>query len=108
MFDVSVYLCTAGDMAPCAGPVSAEQTNFLRQHLLTDPDVTSFGYLDATQAYELGERTLPATERALLRPGDLPASFEVKLAPGVQSSVVASRYAALPGVVSVTCHMHAC
>jgi cell division transport system permease protein len=91
--NVSVYLCTTlaheaqvqrpVDPKTCAPntKTSPEQTAQIEAALNADPAVRSVSYISEQQAYDraLKTLTLDATAKSNLHPGDLPASFTVKL-----------------------------
>ena len=51
----------------------------LESRLRADPLITSFTYFDKDAAYQIGLRTLDPAEAQFLQPGDLPASYTLKL-----------------------------
>jgi cell division transport system permease protein len=98
LLNVSVYLCNT-DKAPCAAAITDTQRNQLQTRLQSDPDVTSVTYVSQTEAYQIGLKTLDPTETPFLRPGDLPASFTIKLKNIDRDyTTVAQRYTTAPGV----------
>lgn len=98
--NVSVYLCTTianGSQkannalavksgapqrtvtcAPDAKTTPAQQAA-IRTELTSDPMVHSVSYISQEQAYERGKESLDPQSASLLKVGDLPASFTVKL-----------------------------
>jgi cell division transport system permease protein len=98
LLNVSIYLCNV-DKAPCSGPITDTERSQLQARLQSDPTVTSVTYISQAEAYQIGLKTLDPTETPFLRPGDLPASFTVKLKNIDRDYTgIAQRYTAAPGV----------
>jgi cell division transport system permease protein len=98
LLNVSIYLCNI-DKAPCNGPITDAERTQLQARLQSDPTVTSVTYISQAEAYQIGLKTLDPTETPFLRPGDLPASFTVKLKNIDRDYTgIAQRYTAAPGV----------
>lgn len=103
--NVSVYLCAQSDTADanCTHRTTASETAAIRDRLDRDPVVRSARYVSETEAYQRGKQQQGAQIARFLQPGDLPASFVVKLKdvrgdyPGF-----ASRYSRLTGVGQVS------
>ncbi|HET9898260.1 MAG TPA: permease-like cell division protein FtsX [Streptosporangiaceae bacterium] len=82
--ELSVYLCSAVNPdANCAknGPVTAEERNQIEKTLDSLPQVVHIDYLTQQQAFEQAKH-LFQNEPVMLnfvQPGDLPASFQVKM-----------------------------
>jgi cell division transport system permease protein len=98
LLNVSIYLCNV-NKSPCSGPISDADRTALQTKLQTDPDVTSVTFVSQAQAYQIGLQTLDPSETQFLRPGDLPASFTIKLKNIDRDyNTVAQRYTDQPGV----------
>jgi cell division transport system permease protein len=98
LLNVSIYLCNI-DKPPCTGPISDAERSQLQARLQSDPTVTSVTYVSQAEAYQIGLKTLDPTETPFLHPGDLPASFTVKLKNIDRDYTgIAQRYTTAPGV----------
>jgi cell division transport system permease protein len=98
LLNVSIYLCNS-DKPPCTGPISDAERSQLQARLQSDPTVTSVTYVSQAEAYQIGLKTLDPTETPFLHPGDLPASFTVKLKNIDRDYTgIAQRYTTAPGV----------
>jgi cell division transport system permease protein len=79
--NVSVYLCAqlhTGD-PNCKHKTTPAETAALQQMFAADPMVKSASYVSEQEAYQRGKEQLQGTTGDFLHPGDLPASFTVKL-----------------------------
>src|ERR1700712_3883507 len=100
---VNLYLCDQIQDSSCPGPITDAQRGDLETKLKADPNVTSFTYFDKQAAYQIGLRTLDPAEAQFLQPGDLPASFTLKLKnPDRDYLSVHDTYVKVAGVESVT------
>ncbi len=100
---VNLYLCDQIQDSNCPAPITDAQRADLVAKLKNDPKVTSFTYFDKEAAYQIGLRTLDPAEAQFLQPGDLPASFTLKLQnPDRDYLAVHDTYVKVPGVESVT------
>jgi cell division transport system permease protein len=99
--NVSIYLCATQPVAPCTAKTSPAQIATITTALNNDPLVKSETFFSEEQAYELGKQQQP-TVANFLRPGELPASFSVKLK-NLQKdySAFAAKYGTMPGVGQV-------
>jgi cell division transport system permease protein len=104
---LSVYLCSAVNPdANCAktGPVTDAQKAQIEHTLNNLPQVVSFTYLSQEQAYQQAKQ-LFHNEPVMLnfvKPGDLPASFQVKMKNAQADAVpVSDALLGQPGVDSV-------
>ena len=79
--NVSVYLCpqTGSADATCQHKTTAGETAAIKNLLDHDPAVRSARYVSETEAYQRGKQQQGAQIARYLKPGDLPASFVVKL-----------------------------
>ncbi len=100
--NVSIYLCSAGASAPCTHGITDIEQSSLEQKLKTDPDITSVTFVSQDQAYQIGLKTLDPSEAQFLQPGDLPASFTIKLKNIDRDyNGIASKYSSAPGVLQI-------
>ena len=104
---LSVYLCSSVNPDPnCAknGPVTGAERAQISNTLHNLPQVVSFHYITQAQAYQQAKQ-LFANEPVMLnfvQPGDLPASFEVKMKNAEADAVpVSDALLGQPGVDSV-------
>lgn len=104
---LSVYLCSAVNPDPnCAknGPVTGAERAQIASTLHNLPQVVSFHYVTQEQAYQQAKQ-LFVNEPVMLnfvQPGDLPASFEVKMKNAQADAVpVTDALLGQPGVDSV-------
>lgn len=104
---ISIYLCSATSPDPqCAknGPVTQAEIDSIRGALTSMKQVTGITFETQDQAYQQA-RQLFANQPMMLnfvQPGDLPASFEVKLANAqTDALLVASTITGMPGVDTV-------
>jgi cell division protein FtsX len=111
-YDATIFLCpsTAPFLDPCTGAPTGEQTAAVRTALVHDPEIGAFRYLSEADQLKVARKVLPAKDLPDLGPGTLPASFMITLAdPAKQFDDVRARYAAMPGVQTVTrCSRNRC
>ena len=105
--ELSVYLCSAVNPDPnCAknGPVTDAEKSQIENTLHNLPQVVSFTFVSQAQAYQQAKR-LFVNEPVMLnfvQPGDLPASYQVKMKNAQADSVpVTDALLGQPGVDSV-------
>jgi cell division transport system permease protein len=105
--ELSVYLCSGVEPdARCArnGPVTSSEEEQIIRTLKNLPQVVNFSYVSQQAAYQQAKR-LFADEPVMLsfvQPGDLPASFEVKMKNAEADAVpVTEAVEGQPGVDSV-------
>ena len=102
LLNVSIYLCDDTSSAPCTQAITTAQRAALEQRLQSDSQITSVNYVSQQQAYELGLKTLDPTEAKFVEPGDLPASYTIKLKNIDRDyTAVADRYKDAPGVQQI-------
>ena len=79
--NVSVYLCPQTDTADahCKHRTTAAETAAIKDLLSRDPSVRSARYVSEAEAYQRGKQQQGTQIARYLKPGDLPASFVVKL-----------------------------
>src|ERR1700761_7027005 len=100
---VNLYLCDQIQETNCSQPISDTGRAALEARLRADPKVRSFTYFDKQAAYQIGLRTLDPAEAQFLQPGDLPASYTLKLKnPDKDYLAVHDDYTKVAGVQSVT------
>jgi cell division transport system permease protein len=100
---VNLYLCDQIKGSTCAQPITESERASLEARLRADPKVRSFTYFDKQAAYQIGLRTLDPAEAQFLQPGDLPASYTIKLKnPDKDYLPIYNEYVKVPGVQSVT------
>jgi cell division transport system permease protein len=102
--EVSLFLCTRNsDVPSCAGPVTAEQKDAIRQELEDlKPLVQEIYFETADEAFARFQeqfRGSPIAESAT--PEDLGESFRVKLSDPDRYAVITSAFAGVPGVERV-------
>jgi cell division transport system permease protein len=107
--EISVYLCTSSSPNPsCHGAVTSAQQAQIQQTLTAMPQVEDVYYQSQQQAYAQFKQYFADDQSyvSTVQPGDIPASFEVKLRdPGADYSIVASAVQGAPGVDSVVDEM---
>ncbi len=105
--ELSVYLCSQTPLTPrCTknGPATAAQTDQVRKTLKSLPQVLTVTYQTAGQAYSQFRREFADQPELVssVQPGDIPASFEVKMKNAeADASPVAAAVNGMPGVQSV-------
>jgi cell division transport system permease protein len=100
---VNLYLCDQIAATNCSGSITDPQRASIVALLKADPKVRSYTYFDKNQAYQIGLRTLDPAEAQFLQPGDLPASFTLRLKnPDKDFTSIHDKYAKVAGVQSVT------
>jgi cell division transport system permease protein len=100
---VNLYLCDQIQSTTCAQPITEPERASIETKLRNDPKVSSFAYFDKDAAYQIGLRTLDPAEAQYLQPGDLPASYTLKLKnPDKDYLAVHDDYVKVAGVQSVT------
>jgi cell division transport system permease protein len=107
--EISVYLCTAASPNPsCHGAVTQDQQSQIQQTLTAMPQVEHVYYQSQQQAYAQFKQYFSTDQSyvSTVQPGDIPASFEVKLKnPGADYGIVSSAVNGAPGVDSVVDEM---
>jgi cell division transport system permease protein len=101
--NISVYLCaTLHDKDPnCHHKTTPEETAAIKAELDKDPVVSSAGYVSEKEQYKRGKVQDPSVAK-FLKPGDLPASFTVKLKDLKKDyPAFAKKYAKVAGVGAV-------
>jgi cell division transport system permease protein len=100
---VNLYLCDSNNHGTCSAAITDSELAALKSDLSTDSQVSSFSYFSKEQAYDIGRQTLDPAEAQFLQPGDLPASFTLKLKnPDRDFTSVQNRYAKTPGVDTIS------
>jgi cell division transport system permease protein len=100
---VNLYLCDQIKETNCTQAITDPERVALEARLKADPMVRSFTYFDKDQAYQIGLKTLDPAEAQFLQPGDLPASYTLKLKdPDKDYLPVYTEYSKVTGVQSVT------
>lgn len=105
-YDVGVYLCADSRSAGCSGAATDDQTNAIRDRLRSDKHVKSFVYVSLAKSYSLSQITLDAKVRRFVKPGDLPAFFEVQLADDAEADAVRADYRSMAGVTAASSCAH--
>jgi cell division transport system permease protein len=100
---VNLYLCDQIKETNCTQAITDPERVALEARLKTDPMIRSFTYFDKNAAYQIGLKTLDPAEAQFLQPGDLPASYTLKLKnPDKDYLPVFNEYSKVTGVQSVT------
>ncbi len=105
--EISIYLCDSTSVSPqCkhSGPVTDAERAQLQQELETMPQVTKVYYESQKQAYQRFKQEFSNNPSFVssVQPGDIPASFQVKLKnPETDYPAVAGAVAGKAGVDSV-------
>jgi cell division transport system permease protein len=100
---VNLYLCDQIKETNCTQAITDPERIALEARLKADPMVRSFTYFDKNAAYQIGLKTLDPAEAQFLQPGDLPASYTLKLKnPDKDYLPVYNEYSKVTGVQSVT------
>ena len=105
--ELSVYLCSQTPLTPrCTknGPATAAQTDQVRKTLTSLPQVVTVTYQSAAQAYAQFRKEFADQPELVssVQPGDIPASFAVKLKNAeADASPVGAAVNGMPGVQSV-------
>jgi cell division transport system permease protein len=106
---ISVYLCTTTSPNPsCHGAATSAQQAQIQQTLTAMPQVEHVYYQSQQQAYTQFKQYFANDQSyvSTVQPGDIPASFEVKLKdPGADYGIVSSAVSGAPGVDSVVDEM---
>jgi cell division transport system permease protein len=101
--NVSVYLCAQlhdRDLN-CKHKTTVDETTAIRTELQSDPQVNSSSYVSEQEQYQRGKVQDPSVAK-FLKPGDLPASFTVKLKDIKKDyPAFAAKYATVVGVGAV-------
>jgi cell division transport system permease protein len=100
--NVSVYLCATEFQPPCKAKTSDAQIAAIKAAIDSDPTVRGESFISEDEAYIRGKQQQPNVAK-FLKPGVLPASFEVKLR-DLQKDFPAfeAKFAAMPGVGQVS------
>jgi len=101
--NVSVYLCAQlhDRDANCKHKTTVDETTAIRTKLQSDPQVSSSSYVSEQEQYQRGKVQDPSVAK-FLKPGDLPASFTVKLKDIKKDyPAFAAKYATVVGVGAV-------
>jgi cell division transport system permease protein len=100
--NVSIYLCGATATTRCAHTITDAERETLSGALTKDPRIVSVSYVSVDQAYQRARQVLDPSLTAYLEPGQLPASYTVRLGnTGRDYAAVAAAYANTPGVDQV-------
>jgi len=107
--EISVYLCTSSSPnTSCHGAVTSAQQSQIQQTLTAMPQVEHVYYQSQQQAYAQFKQYFAEDQSyvSTVQPGDIPASFEVKLKdPAADYGIVSSAVSGAPGVDSVVDEM---
>ncbi len=99
---MNIYLCDQIQGTNCPQPITDTERSALEARFRADPMISSFTYFNKDQAYQIGLRTLDPAEAQFLQPGDLPASYTLKLKnPDKDYLAVHDRYVSVAGVQQV-------
>jgi cell division transport system permease protein len=101
--NVSVFLCGTVHDAPCTSKTTPAQTAALQKELSSDSVVTSVKYVSEQENYRRVIAIQSPRVAHLTKPGDVPASFTIKLQDiNKDYDGFAAKYTKVPGVSGVT------
>jgi cell division transport system permease protein len=101
--NVSVFLCGTVHDLPCTTKTTKAQTDALEKELASDPVVTSVKYVSEEENYRRVIQIQSPRVAHLTKPGDVPASFTIKLQDiNKDYDGFAAKYSKAPGVSGVT------
>lgn len=101
--NVSVFLCGTVHDAPCTSKTTPAQTAALQKELSSDSVVTSVKYVSEQENYRRVIAIQSPRVAHLTKPGDVPASFTIKLQDiNKDYDGFARKYTKAPGVSGVT------
>ncbi|HEV7206166.1 MAG TPA: permease-like cell division protein FtsX [Jatrophihabitans sp.] len=101
--NVSVFLCGTVHDLPCTAKTTKAQTDALQKELGSDPVVTSVKYVSEEENYRRVIQIQSPRVAHLTKPGDVPASFTIKLQDiNKDYDGFAAKYTKAAGVSGVT------